>query len=37
MSYFIGKLSYIVPGYPSNDDIKLAKSLDVPLMSGDPQ
>ncbi|KAL4463088.1 hypothetical protein ABPG74_007089 [Tetrahymena malaccensis] len=32
-----GKQAYIVPGYPSNDDIKLAKSIDVPLMSGDPQ
>lgn len=30
-------MAMIIPGYPSNDDIKLAKTLDVPLMSGDPQ
>ena len=26
-----------MPGYPSNDDILLATTLDVPLFSGDPQ
>lgn len=34
---FKGKLGMIVPGIPSNDDIKLAKVLDFPLFSGDPQ
>jgi IQ domain-containing protein H len=31
------KISYIVPGYPSNDDIKLATYLQVPMMMGEPQ
>jgi hypothetical protein len=29
------KLAYIIPGYPSNDDVKLATSLNIPLFSGD--
>ncbi|EAS06221.3 IQ calmodulin-binding motif protein (macronuclear) [Tetrahymena thermophila SB210] len=32
-----GKQGYIVPGYPSNDDIKLATELNIPIMGGDPQ
>lgn len=31
------KTSYIVPGYPSNDDILLSTALNIPLYSGDPQ
>ena len=27
----------IIPGYPSTDDIKLSRCLDVPLLSGDVQ
>ena len=30
------KYAYIVPGYPSNDDILLATTLNVPCYSGDP-
>lgn len=30
------RVSYIVPGYPSNDDIKLSHALGIPLMSGEP-
>lgn len=30
------RASYIVPGYPSNDDIKLATELNIPIMGGDP-
>ena len=32
-----GKTAYIVPGYPSSDDVKLSHLLQVPLMGGDPQ
>lgn len=32
-----GKPAVLVPGYPSNDDIKLAHELSVPIFSGDPQ
>lgn len=32
----LGKFAYIVPGYPSNGDVKLAKELDTPLLSGEP-
>jgi hypothetical protein len=31
------KISYLVPGFPSNDDIKLATELDIPLYCGQPQ
>lgn len=31
------KPSFIIPGFPSNDDIKLATQLKIPLMSGVPQ
>ena len=31
-----GNHAYIVPGYPSNDDIKLSNALQVPLFSGEP-
>ena len=31
------KISYIVPGFPSNDDIKISSLLQIPLLSGDPQ
>ena len=26
-----------MPGYPSNDDLKLAGILDIPILNGDPQ
>lgn len=32
-----GKNAFIVPGFPSNDDIKLAVQLKIPIFSGDPQ
>lgn len=32
-----GKNSFIIPGFPSNDDIKLAARLQIPIFSGDPQ
>ncbi|KRX03040.1 hypothetical protein PPERSA_08115 [Pseudocohnilembus persalinus] len=32
-----GKYAYMVPGYPSNDDVKLATELNIPLYSGKPQ
>lgn len=32
-----GKQAYIVPGMPSNDDIKLSIALQVPILSGEPQ
>ncbi|EGR31111.1 IQ calmodulin-binding motif family protein, putative, partial [Ichthyophthirius multifiliis] len=32
-----GKQAFIVPGYPSNDDIRLSKSIEAPLMCGEPQ
>lgn len=31
------KPAFIIPGFPSNDDIKLAVNLQIPLMSSDPQ
>ena len=31
------KDAYLVPGFPSNDDIKISNILKVPIMSGDPQ
>lgn len=31
------KTAYIVPGYPSVEDIKLSSVLNAPLLSGDPQ
>jgi hypothetical protein len=31
-----GKQSYIVPGIPSTDDVKLSIMLSVPIMCGDP-
>jgi hypothetical protein len=30
------KQALIIPGYPSNDDVLLSSSLNVPLYSGDP-
>ena len=30
------KNSIIIPGFPSNDDVKLSTTLNVPLYSGDP-
>ena len=30
------KEAYLVPGFPSNDDIKLSSMLDVPILSGEP-
>ena len=32
-----GKPAFLIPGYPSNDDIKLAFELKIPIFSGDPQ
>jgi len=32
-----GKNAFIVPGFPSNDDIKLAVQLKIAIFSGDPQ
>jgi hypothetical protein len=32
-----GKVAYIVPSIPSNDDIELSASLNIPIFSGDPQ
>ena len=31
------QIAYLVPGFPSNDDIKISDLLKVPVMSGDPQ
>jgi hypothetical protein len=31
------KEAYIVPGYPSNDDIKVAGVFGVPILAGEPQ
>ena len=31
-----GRPAYIVPGFPSNDDIKISSMLRLPIMSGDP-
>ena len=31
------KPAYLVPGFPSNDDIKISQLLKLPIMSGDPQ
>lgn len=30
------KITILVPGYPSNDDVLLSSYLDVPIYSGDP-
>ncbi len=32
-----GKEAFIVPGFPSNDDIKLAAILNIAIFAGDPQ
>ncbi|KAM3133631.1 hypothetical protein pb186bvf_014318 [Paramecium bursaria] len=32
-----GNTSYLIPGYPSNDDIKLADILNIPIYGGLPQ
>ena len=32
-----GKTAFIVPGFPSNDDIKLAARLGIAIFAGDPQ
>ena len=32
-----GKCAYVVPGVPSNDNIKLSAVLKVPIMAGEPQ
>lgn len=31
-----GKFAYIVPGFPSNEDVKLSRELHIPLLSGEP-
>ena len=30
------KLAFLIPGFPSNDDIVLANALKVPIYAGDP-
>lgn len=32
-----GRPSYIVPAYPTNDDILLSHAFGIPLFSGEPQ